>query len=140
MVKPKGVKVQIPVSLQRGIMRIMVEEKLDWDAACDKAAALLDENGEAFKKAVNAEAERRFKSRLMKEVNNAVKGARYSIWKKAYEEGKDWVRMNEDNFRVPCMICGKPMYFSSRDKEWESQIKPILYEAFANWYHTSCSK
>ena len=50
------------------------------------------------------------------------------------------VRTGEDNFRVPCSICGKPMYFSNRDGKWEGDVKPILYGAFKNWHHTSCAK
>ncbi len=52
---------------------------------------------------------------------------------------EDYVRENEDNFRVPCRICGKFMSFSDKDSEWPEE-KKILYEAFKKWGHVECLK
>ena len=48
------------------------------------------------------------------------------------------VRTGEDNFRIPCRICGKMMHFSSRFSNWEGGARDVLYAAFKNWQHTEC--
>ena len=47
-------------------------------------------------------------------------------------------RLMENNFRVPRSNCGKPLTFSNRSPNWESEIKLALYEAFKNWRHIDC--
>jgi hypothetical protein len=56
-----------------------------------------------------------------------------------FEEGVNWVRANEDNFRTPCSVCGKPVYFGPSLDNWETEVKPGLYEAFKNWHHGKCA-
>jgi len=124
------VKATMPKQLYKAIMKIQVSEDLDFDDACLRVAELLDKNGQSFKKAVQQEARRLHNSALMTELNKA----RESIRRKAWEEGVEYVRRNEDNFRVPCPRCGKPMRFSSSDEEWEKKQK-ILNQAFSNWSH-----
>jgi len=131
-----SVKAEIPRALYMAIIRLQAAENLDWEDACIRAAELIDVNSQEFKRRVELEAQRLYKQRFMTELNKA----RETIRKKAREEGAEWVRRNEDNFRIPCSICGKPMYFSSRDENWERKVKPILYQAFKNWRHTSCGK
>ena len=70
----------------------------------------------------------------MKELNKARETIRSNAW----EAGANGVRNNEVHFWTPCSICGKPMYFSSNDSNWESEVKPTLYQAFKNWYHVRC--
>jgi hypothetical protein len=41
-------------------------------------------------------------------------------------------------FTAPCLICGKPVVFTHRDREWAEMIRPILYQAFGKWYHICC--
>ena len=132
------VKVTIPHELQIEILRIQVEENLSWEDACAKAATLLKTNSEEFKRAVEAEAERRYKSRHMSELDKARKTIEEKAYRKGYEEGYTKA-MSEDHFYVPCSICGKPMHFSSKDVNWED-VKQVLYNAFRNWHHTSCGK
>jgi hypothetical protein len=62
---------------------------------------------------------------------------RETIRDNAFRQGQEWTRSNEDNFRVPCSVCGKLMYMSSRDSNGE-QKKAILHEAFKGWSHTNC--
>lgn len=131
-----SVKAEIPRALYMAIVRLQAAENLDWKDACIRAAELIDVNSQEFKRRVELEAQRLYKQRFMTELNKA----RETIRKKAWEEGAEWVRRNEDNFRIPCSICGKPMYFSSRDENWERKVKLILYQAFKNWRHTSCGK
>jgi len=129
----RSVKAEIPRELYHAIVRVQAAESLDWPEACQKAALLLDANSEAFKQAVEREAERLAKKRFMRQVN----AARKSIRANAVKWGQQNVRMWEDNFHVPCSICGKPMHFSSRDRDWEKE-KALLYEAFKSWRHTTC--
>jgi len=76
------------------------------------------------------------KSTRTSEASSESKRARQTIAEKVANA----VRIGEDNFRVPCRICGKMMHFSSRDAEWESLERQVLYDAFKNWHHTSCTK
>ncbi|MDG7038326.1 MAG: hypothetical protein JRN37_04085 [Nitrososphaerota archaeon] len=136
MHKDEKFKVEIPRSLHQAIIRIQAGEDADWGQACDRVALLVDPRREEFGRAVKSGAERLAKSRFMKDLN----AARKSIADNAFKRGQDWVRQNEDHFRVPCSVCGKPMHFSSNDENWEEKEKPILEEAFANWLHTSCEE
>ena len=43
-------------------------------------------------------------------------------------------------FTVPCSICGKPMIFTHKNGDWQKEVKPRLYEVFASWCHTACTK
>jgi len=129
-----AVKAEIPKALYMAIVKLQAAEELDWEDACLKAAQLLYSNSEEFKRLVKLEAQRLYKRRFMRELNKARETIRSNAW----EAGAEWVRRNEDNFRVPCSICGEPMYFSSNDSNWESKVKPTLYQAFKNWYHVRC--
>lgn len=125
-----AIKVSIPRRLQMALLKIQVDNDMDWNQACEKTFQLLDGNSEAFKQAVQREALRIYKSRHMAELNKA---------KETFQkDAMELVRKAEDNFRVPCNKCHKPMYISSRDDNWETKMKPILYKAFGNWIHTNC--
>ncbi|MCQ5341412.1 MAG: hypothetical protein NO483_06920 [Candidatus Methanomethylicia archaeon] len=43
-------------------------------------------------------------------------------------------------FTAPCSICGKPMIFTHKDKNWNNEIKPKLLDAFKNWCHVECER
>jgi hypothetical protein len=93
--------------------------------------------------AVQDGADRLAKSRYMQQINKARKTIEDQAYQKGYnvgyEKGAEYVRVNEDNFHVPCPICGKPMHFSSRDQDWEGE-KKILHGAFSGWHHTTCKR
>ena len=129
-----AVKAEIPKALYMAIVKLQAAKELDWEDACLKAAQLINSNSEEFKRLVKLEAQRLYKRRFIKELNKARETIRSNAW----EAGANWVRNNEDNFRVPCSICGEPMYFSSNNSNWESEVKPTLYQAFKNWYHVRC--
>jgi len=129
-----AVKAEIPKALYMAIVKLQAAKELDWEDACLKAAQLINSNSEEFKRLVKLEAQRLYKQRFMKELNKARETIRSNAW----EAGANGVRNNEDNFRVPCSICGEPMYFSSNNSNWESEVKPTLYQAFKNWYHVRC--
>jgi hypothetical protein len=132
--RTEAVKAEIPKALYLAIVRLQASEGLDWEEACVKASELLDANGQAFKRAVKREAQRLYNKRFMEQLNKA----QGKIREGAFMGGIRWARENEDNFRVPCSICGEPMHFSSSDKNWESEVKPTLYGAFKNWCHAKC--
>ena len=127
--KGGGIRASIPKSLYQSIVKIQAEEGLEWIQACDKAALLLNRNAEEFKRSVERQAQSLYKSRFMKQLNKS----RESIT----EEAAWSVRDTEDNFRVPCAKCGKWMYFSSIDDNWEEK-KDMLYRTFGQWAHTKC--
>jgi Zn-dependent M32 family carboxypeptidase len=131
-----AVKAEMPKELYMAIVKLQAAEELDWREACIKAARLINSNSEEFKRLVQLEAERLYKQRFMRQLNKA----RETVRSRAWEEAREWIRRTEDNFRVPCSICGKPMYFSSTQDNWEAQVKPTLYNAFKDWHHTACAK
>lgn len=126
----EAVKVSIPRQLYMKLLKVQVSDNVDWDEACVKASKLLDSNSEEFKQAVQRESTRIYKARHLAELNKARETIR--------REAEQTVRNTENNWRVPCGKCGKPMFFSSRESNWESQLKPVLYKAFAGWSHVSC--
>ena len=128
-----SVKLVVPEKLYKALVRVQADEDLGFEGACVRAAELIGENSEQRKKEIKREATRLKNSELMETLNKS----RESIRKKAWEEGAEHVRENEDNFMVPCNKCGKPMTFSSTDSEWEKEEK-ILHTAFATWSHVKC--
>ena len=108
----RPVKVEIPRGLHQSIIKIQAEEDLDFEDACLKAALLLDLNSKEYRQAIEREARRASKSEFMSQLNTG----RETIRNQAFADGQRFVREHEDNFRVPCSICGKPMQFSSRDQ------------------------
>ena len=128
-----SVKVSIPRQLQMAIIRLQGAEDLDWEEACTRASVLINRNSEIFKKAVEDRALALYRSRHMSEMNKTRK----TIEEKTRDIAVDMTRHEEDNFRVPCKICGENMYFSSTDENWEEE-KKILHQAFADWQHEKC--
>ena len=133
-------KVDIPKKLYMAIVKLQAAEELDWEDACIYCAKLIDANSAEFKRMVELEAQRQYKQRFMKELNKARDTITNNAWERAWNSGADWVRRNEDNFRIPCGICGKTMHISSSESNWESMIKPMLHAAFKNLCHKSCKQ
>lgn len=127
--------VKLPWRLYKAILSLQLEHDLEFDEACLKASELINPNSDIFKKAVEREARRLAKSQFMSQLN----AGRKTIRDVAYIDATNRVRVNEDNFRVPCYICGEHMYFSNRKSNW-NEVKSTLYEAFKTWHHTECKK
>jgi len=45
-----------------------------------------------------------------------------------------------ERFSTPCVKCGKQMLFENTDSNWNSEIKPQLWNAFFNYFHENCVK
>jgi hypothetical protein len=128
-------KAPIPRALYQAILKIQANEGIDFNKAALKATSLIDLNSERFKEAVQSEASHLARSQFMKQIN----ATRQTIRAQAFKECAENVRRFEDNFRVPCSICGKPMHFSSRNSNWE-KVKPLLDDAFSDWHHIKCGE
>ncbi|MGD0080918.1 MAG: hypothetical protein ABSB80_09765 [Methanoregula sp.] len=44
----------------------------------------------------------------------------------------------ERRFNVPCPVCGKTIFFSSKDSNWKSETYPELIRTFSEWHHADC--
>jgi len=136
-------KLKIPHALKIKILGIQVENNTDWISACEIAATMLDPEKE--KRRITNEARHLMNSEMMKQLNHAkatvAQNAREDVREEAEEAARqtvaEEVRANEDNFRVPCKICGKLMYLNNRDTNWEA-IKNSLNEGFKGWGHVAC--
>jgi hypothetical protein len=127
------VKLRVPKELYNSLVKLQASENLDFFEALSRAAVLLDKNGKEFKRSVENHAQSLYKSRLMNELNKSRK----TIEESAYDRGAQYVRRNEDNFRVSCSKCGKFMFFSSRNSNWKD-VNTYLIRAFHEWYHVEC--
>lgn len=121
--KKDTVKVEIPQELHHAILQIQIDEGLDLEGACRKAAALCRKNTKIFDQAVERRAQSLSKSTYMSALNKSKEGIRQEV------------RTKEDNFRTHCKDCDELMYFSSNDENW-SDARSILYKAFRTWKHT----
>lgn len=98
--------------------------------------AQTSELGQLFREAVQKEAQELERSQFLQQLNKA----RASIKGAAIVEGAEYVRTHETHFEVPCSVCGKPMKFSSKESNFEKEVKATLHNAFKNWSHVTCHK
>ena len=118
---------QISEKLYFAIVRIQADQELNWQAACNQVAILIDMNTKEFERLVLDGARRRYNSEFMKQLNAAKSTLREQISK------------NEDHFRIPCKYCHKPMYFASSDSDWNEE-RQILYKAYGHYIHHGCGE
>ena len=136
----KPEKIAIPRSLKMAVIRIQGDQDLDWDEACQHLAALSEPNSKKFKQAVSREANRRYKSRHLSELNKAKK----SYVDMGYQDGflmgthagynegiKDW------RISYPCSICGELIPLKLGEKSTEDAIE---YLKSKGWAHSACLK
>ena len=133
--KGPSIRVSIPRALYEGILRIQLNEGLDFEAAATRAASLLDPNSVLFKQEVQKAAQQLERTQFLQQTNKA----RATIRNAGYIEGSEYVRTHEVHFEVPCPKCSKPMKFSNTDSNWE-EIKKTLYDAFKIFSHKTCNK
>jgi hypothetical protein len=136
---------EMPERLRKNLVKLMAAENLDYAQALDRAGLLLEQNSEAYRKAVEAEGNTRYKSRFLSELNKSrvqwkaehekeLESQRSLGW----EQGQTLVRRAEFALQLPCSVCGKMMFFSSNDANFADQYE-VLKEAFKNWSHGHCS-
>ena len=145
---PRPRKDQAPITLERlpfklrmSIVKLMADNYIDFDEALDKAAVLIDNNTKAYKKAVSKEAQSIYKSRFMKEINNA----RSTIQRKATKEvtdqyteayGEGYQQGKQDNaIYYYCKVCGKLIYVTPGSDSHQAIIN-CMHEK--GWGHSTC--
>ena len=143
--KTKMTKIAVPMSLEMAIVKIRAELELDWEAACEHLAGLADPNGENFKKAVKREANRRYKSRHLSELNKAKKTFEDKGYDKGYSDG-DVIGLRvgralgldqatrEWRISYPCNVCGEPIHLKPERESTKAAVEFLSQ----SWGHSSC--
>lgn len=127
----------LPKALRFSIINMMAEYGIrDFDQAYSMAGRLLNRNSEEYRKSVQKEAERLYRSRHMTELNKA----RATIEKKAYDSGyyaghKRGV--NENQVWFYCKVCGKSIVIVPNSNSHKSVIELMRAQG---WGHESCLK
>ena len=146
--KSKMMKIAVTRSLEMTIIKIRAELELDWEAACEHLAELAEPNSKKFKQAVNREANRRYKSRHMAELNKAKKTLEDKGYDKGYSDG-DVIGLRvgralgldqatrEWRISYPCNVCGKPCYMKPNGPSTKVAVE---YLTSKNWGHGECHK
>ena len=130
-----------PKSLRIGIAKVMAKFNLDYPEALEQAALLLDINSQVFQEEVAREAEKRYKSRFMIQLNKAratilveyegrVEGSYWNGYEKGIKEGKE-----KYGVWYHCNVCNKPMYITP-NSEPHRLINEFLHSR--GWGHKSC--
>ncbi len=136
----KKVKKTIPWSLHIAIVRLQGTEDLEYEEACVRAAALIEEGGERFKEAVKAEANRLYKSRFMGEQNKAKNTWIQKGYNSGHKDGRDQgYNIARDRFQIsyPCATCGSDIALRPDGEATKSAVEHLKSEG---WRHTECSK
>ena len=130
-----------PKPLRMAIARVMARFDLDYPEALERAALLLDSNSRVFEEAVDREAERRYKSRFMTQLNKArativveYEGRVEDSYLKGYNEGTS---KGKKDYGVwyNCIVCNKPIYITP-DSESHRLVSEFLRSR--RWGHLSC--
>lgn len=144
--KSKATKIAVPRSLEMAIVKIRAELELDWDEACEHMAGLADPNGKKFKSAVSREANRRYKSRHLVELNKAKKTFTDKGYKKGVREGHskghqegygEGLATGKTRHQIwyYCKGCKKKIHIEPNDKCHKALIQ---YMNDHGWAHSSC--
>ena len=131
---PKAFKFDdLPESLRFAIINMMSQYKIkNFDEAYNMAGMLLDKNSDEFNKAVNREAERRYRSRHLTELNKARTTIEKSAFNSGYQRG-----VNENRIWYYCNICIEPIYIKPNS---DSHKAVITLMRKTNWGHELCHK
>jgi hypothetical protein len=136
----KTVERSIPWALHMAIVRLQGAEELEYDEACIRAAALIEEGGGNYREAVKAEANRIYKSRFMKEQNKAKKTWIQKGINMGHSEGLNkGVKMATDRLQIsyPCAKCGKEMVLRPGEKDTKAAVE---YLKSQGWRHGNCGE
>jgi hypothetical protein len=132
-------RVVIPRKLKMSLLKLQVDEDLSWEEACLRATAMLARQKRTIDRAVAREANRRYKSRHLSELNKARKTIREQGYVQGYADGHRTAMMSA-HFTVPCPSCGKPMRFAQTQPDWNDTVQPMLNRAFIDRIHVKCQE
>ena len=130
-----------PKSLRMSIAKVMARFDLDYPEALERAALLLDSNSRVFTEEVDREAERRYKSRFMTQLNKARAtivveyiGRVEDSYLNGYNEGTS---KGKEDYGVwyNCIVCNKPIYITP-NSEPHRLVSEFLRSQ--GWGHKSC--
>ena len=132
-----------PKFLRMAIARVMAKFNLDYPEALERAALLMDINSGVFTEAVNREAEKRFKSRLMTQLNKAR--ATIIVDYEGKVEGAYWDGNHAGKTKAKkeygvwynCSVCNKAIYISP-NSEPHRRVNEFLRSQ--GWGHSECHK
>ena len=130
-----------PKPLRMAIARVMAKFDLDYPEALDHAAVLLDVDSRIFEKAFAREAEKRYKSRFMTQLNKArstiivdyegkVEGAYWDGYQAGKTKGKE-----DYGIWFNCSVCNEPIYITP-NSEPHRLVSEFLRSR--KWGHASC--
>ena len=132
---------ELPLALRMAIARVMTNFNLDYPEALERAAHLIDINSKIFEERVAQEAERRYKSRFMTQVNKA----RGTIEKNATRRVEATFQRGENTgysrakaeyaIWYNCNVCNGLIYIRP-----SSEVHRLVIEFLRSrgWGHTAC--
>lgn len=130
-----------PKPLRMAIARVMAKYDLDYPEALERAALLIDSGSRVFQNEVDREAERRFKSRFLTQLNKgrATITGKYearienSFWN-GYNKGTSKGKKDYGVWHH-CIVCNKPIYITPNS---EPHRLVNEYLRSRKWGHSSC--
>lgn len=136
----RKVRKSIPWALHMAIVKLQGAEELEYDEACVRAAALIEEGGEKYKEAVSSEANRLYKSRFMGELNKA----RNTLYQRGHTDGFREGKMEGIDegiktyqIKYPCPRCDGDMILRPGNEDTSDAIE---YLKSKGWRHSQCIK
>ena len=133
---PKGLKLDdLPENLRFSIIKLMAQLKVkDVTLAFDLAASFIDRNCDEFKKLVSAEAERRYRSRHLTELNKARATIENANYNRGYQIG---YRDAKKKYRIWyfCDVCGGELEMLPNSND---HVSMMGYMKEKGWRHTKC--
>ncbi|MFH0749204.1 MAG: hypothetical protein V1915_04750 [Candidatus Bathyarchaeota archaeon] len=130
------VKTSIPKALYMSIVKIQAVENLTFDEACFRCSERLEKNSVEYKRAVEFEAESRYKSRHMTEFNKAKETIARQNQKTGYEAGYKAAKAQYEIWYY-CSVCGEKITIN-HDSNVHKAVIELLREK--GWAHTACHK
>ena len=130
-----------PKSLRMAIARVMARFDLDYPEAMERAAMLVDTNSRIFEEAVANEAEKRYKSRFMTQLNKAratiiveyegrIEGSYWDGYNKGVKKGKE-----DYGVWYHCNVCNQIIYITP-NSEPHRLVNEFLRAR--GWGHSEC--
>ena len=116
------------------LIRVQASEDMTWEEACRRGADLLEKNSEEFRRAVESEAERRYKSRHLTEFNKARGTIIDQSYKRGYDAGYKAARSAYETWHF-CVVCGEKTTIKPNDNAHQAVIE-FLHDN--QWGHTAC--